>query len=219
MMKDSQAQGTHGGWRETDKHDEQQALVAMYQQVGAQHDKIDDFRAKLLALLPVVTGIGLFAVLEKDPQVGACHFSALTTIGIVGALSSIGLFVHELRGITDCYMLIAIGTALERKLTKANTDTKWGPFSSRHWTGCRGLVNREIAALIVYPTTIDTWVFIAVDTASALDARCRVIVSIVLAMAGIAFGAIVYFWMLPRARDKVDDYLPTTDDPRGRVKA
>jgi hypothetical protein len=130
----------------------EQALETMYKEVAAQHNKIDDFRAKLLGFLPVVTGAGLFAVLEKDPP-STCHFGAFTTIiGIVGALSSVGLFVHELRGITDCYMLIGIGNKLEHKLT---TDARWGPFSSRQ--GCRGLVSREAAALFVYPTTIAAW--------------------------------------------------------------
>jgi hypothetical protein len=42
----------------------------------------------------------------------------LPAIGLFGALSSIGLFVHELRGITECYMLIEIGKVLEHKLAK-----------------------------------------------------------------------------------------------------
>ena len=53
--------------------------MAMYQQVG--HDKIDDFRAKFLGFLPVVTGAGLFAVLEKKPP-SACHVGAFTTTAI-----------------------------------------------------------------------------------------------------------------------------------------
>jgi hypothetical protein len=44
------------------------ALEVMYGQVAAQHDKIDDFRAKLLALVPAATGIGLFTLLQKSER-------------------------------------------------------------------------------------------------------------------------------------------------------
>jgi hypothetical protein len=42
------------------------ALKAMYEEVAKQHDRIDDFRAKLLGILPFVTG-GLFALVGKAP--------------------------------------------------------------------------------------------------------------------------------------------------------
>jgi hypothetical protein len=83
-------------------------------------------------------------------------------IGLFGALSSIGLFVHELRGITECYMLIEIGKVLEHKLAKP-TEGKSPPgtFSGRSWWGFHGLVSRETAALIIYPATIATWMCVA----------------------------------------------------------
>jgi hypothetical protein len=86
-------------------------LQIMYDKLATQHDRIDDFRAKLLALLPIATGIGIFALVKDAPQ----HDSGvLLAIGIFGAISTIGLFVHELRGITECYILIELGAALER---------------------------------------------------------------------------------------------------------
>jgi hypothetical protein len=129
----------------------------MYDKIAAQHDKIDDFRAKLLGFLPVVTGIGLFALVKEKP--GSPELIA--AIGFFGAIASIGLFVHELRGITECYMLITIGCALEQKLAK--TAAPCGTFSSRAWWGFRSsYVSREMAALIVYPATIAAWTFVAV---------------------------------------------------------
>jgi hypothetical protein len=83
-------------------------------------------------------------------------------IGLFGALSSIGLFVHELRGITECYMLIEIGKVLEHKLAKPTEGkTPPGTFSGRSWWGFRELVSRETAALIIYPATIAAWVCVA----------------------------------------------------------
>src|SRR5262245_43273359 len=83
------------------------ALKAMYEQVAKQHDRIEDFRAKLLGFLPFVTGIGLFALVGKSPpDTAAASASVFLAIGIFGAIASIGLFVHELRGIINCYMLV-----------------------------------------------------------------------------------------------------------------
>jgi hypothetical protein len=147
---------------EHDANEERQkALEVMYQQVAAQHDKIDDFRGKLLAVLPAITGLALFfgGRLPASPD----HY-LLEAIGIFGALASVGLFVHELRGISECYMLIGIGASLERKLTKAEgDDARYGPFSTRYSRGFNGPVSRESAAIIVYPATIAAWIFIAIS--------------------------------------------------------
>lgn len=145
-------QDANGEWKK--------ALEVMYNQVAVQHDKIDDFRAKLLAALPVITGIGLLALGDKKPD--GLNLDFLAAIGIFGALASIGLLVHELRGITECYMLISIGAALEHKLTNGDDDdARYGTFSSRLWWGFNRPVSRETAALIIYPATIAAWAFLA----------------------------------------------------------
>lgn len=138
----------------------QKVLELMYQRVAAQHDQIADFRAKLLAALPAVTALGVFATHYKNS--GSFEPAAFGALGILGSLASIGLFVHELRGIAECYMLIAIGALLERKLTNGEDgDLRSSPFSSRlRWGFGRG-VSRETAALIIYPVTIAAWVFVA----------------------------------------------------------
>jgi hypothetical protein len=139
----------------------QKALEVMYQQVAAQHDRIDDFRAKLLGLLPAVTGLGLLVTIgEKKPD--SLNSDFLAAIGIFGALASIGLLVHELRSISRCYMLISIGFVLEHRLTKTgDDDARFGSFSSRLAWGFGGPVSRENAALIVYPASIAAWGFVA----------------------------------------------------------
>lgn len=129
-------------------------LETIYKQVAIQHDRIDDFRAKLLGFLPAVTGVGLFALVKTE----ATDPEFLVAIGLFGALAAMGLFVHELRGITDCYMLIAIGHKLEESLAN-KADAKFGPFTTRFrlkgWY--EWFVSRETAACIVYPATITAW--------------------------------------------------------------
>jgi hypothetical protein len=132
------------------------ALKAMYEQVAKQHDRIDDFRAKLLGFLPFVTGIGLFALVGKDfphpapgqdvtlsratPSAASEHLLAVVdlnflvmAIGIFGAIASIGLFAHELRGIINCYMLVRIGRELEKLMNEEKQDVAYvfGPFYSQ----------------------------------------------------------------------------------------
>jgi hypothetical protein len=83
----SQSESDHDASEERRK-----GLEVIYQQVSAQHDKIDDFRGKLLAALPAITGLGLFFG-GKLPD--SCdHY--LLAIGIFGVFASAGLFVHEL---------------------------------------------------------------------------------------------------------------------------
>ena len=88
----------------------------------------------------------------------------LAAIGIFGALASVGLFVHELRGISECYALIGIGSSLERMLAKAEEDdARYGPFSAQYSRGFNGPISRETAAIIVYPATIAAWIFVAIS--------------------------------------------------------
>jgi hypothetical protein len=192
--------------------DGDEMLEILYKEVAAQHGKIDDFRATLLGYLPVVTGIGL-AVLNVN-LAGVGGYS--TFIGILGVLSSAGLFVHELRGIIDCCLLIAIGCKLEHKLIRAKTDVKaevrWGPFSSKLWWGFGDYVSRETAALIIYPTAIATWAFVAIGAKNKYW-------SSVIAFFVFIVAFLIAERFLAKAGNRIDEYLATTDDPGSVVPA
>jgi hypothetical protein len=45
------------------------ALTSAYAEVCRSYERIDDFRAKLLGFLPLVSGVGLFLLLEKPTPV------------------------------------------------------------------------------------------------------------------------------------------------------
>src|SRR5215471_2877282 len=105
----------------------QRVFEMMYQQVAAQHDKIDDFRSKLLAALPAIAGLSFFFGPGKSTDLNPELFPI---IGMLGAFVSMGLLVHEIRGIIECYMLWAVGAELELRITNAqNDDARYGPFS------------------------------------------------------------------------------------------
>jgi len=88
---------------------EQQAShEAAYGRVCESYQAIDDFRMKLLGLLPVATGTGVFLLLNDNvPVLGTkasqgqseSLASLLAAIGAFGTVFTLGLFSYELFGI------------------------------------------------------------------------------------------------------------------------
>ena len=66
----------------------------MYQELCGSHSTISDFRAKLLALLPIASGagVGLLVFQVKDAEPGASGVLLLAT-GLAGLAVTIGLFI------------------------------------------------------------------------------------------------------------------------------
>ena len=86
---------------------------AVYAEVCRSYHGIDEFRAKLLALLPLASGTGIFVMLEPGSPAGLSYLSA---VGAFGLLASLGLYAYELRGIQRCNRLIRIGAPLEEHI-------------------------------------------------------------------------------------------------------
>ncbi|MCI0628622.1 MAG: hypothetical protein L0387_44395 [Acidobacteria bacterium] len=91
-----------------------------YSEVCSSYHAIADFRAKLLGLLPLASGAGIFLLLEsKDTD-----YMHLAAVGLFGFLTTLGLFFYELRGIQHCNALIASGKELERELLSASRELR-----------------------------------------------------------------------------------------------
>lgn len=86
-------------------------LLAEYQEVCKSHAGITDFRAKLLALLPIASGTGVVLALQANPSPGL-----LVALGIFGALVTVGLFLYELRQIDVCKQLRNHAQWIEERL-------------------------------------------------------------------------------------------------------
>ena len=95
----------------------QKILLAEYQEVCKSHSGITDFRAKLLALLPIAsgTGVGLLVFQSKSEASGSGP-GLLIGLGVFGAIVTIGLFLYELRQIDVCKQLRNHATWIERQL-------------------------------------------------------------------------------------------------------
>ena len=92
--------------------EQREALLVEYQQLRERHDGIADFRAKLLALLPLSSGAGIALLLRSKSY----DDGQLAVVGVFGAIVTVGLFLYELRGIGHRNVLICRGSDIEQKL-------------------------------------------------------------------------------------------------------
>jgi hypothetical protein len=133
----------------------------VYKELCNSYRSIDDFRAKLLGLLPLASG-GIFVLSEKMKSTDPALF---LPIGIFGFVITLGLFIFELYGIRKCTDLIARGKELEIAM---DVD---GQFKLRP-DGLSGLglkflpvkyakqINEPFAAGVIYPAVAATWIYL-----------------------------------------------------------
>jgi hypothetical protein len=146
----------------TPEQDRQNASTA-YEQACVSYHAIDDFRTKLLGLLPVATGTGVFLLLNSNTDLLGADGGGkqetlkgfLVAIGVVGSLFTLGLFAYELFGIKRCHALIETGERLEFQLAVR------GQFRNRP-SKLMGLVNEPLASAFIYPASLGAWVFLIV---------------------------------------------------------
>jgi hypothetical protein len=112
-----------------------QALEIEYQEVCRSHAAITDFRGKLLALLPIASGTGLFLLLRQPPD-----WPFLAAIGVFGFAVTLGLFVYELRNIQECKELIRQGRQIEGLF---NLPTDVQRFGNKPLARGNGLLGAE----------------------------------------------------------------------------
>ena len=132
--------------------DKEQILLAEYSEVCRSYHSISEFRGKLLALLPVVSGAGISTLISKNYSIDSSH---LLAVGIFGSLVTLGLFFYELRGIQKCKRLIILGGQLESAL-----NIEVGQFRDRP-KRIAGFISAETAGWVVYITVLLGWLYVA----------------------------------------------------------
>jgi hypothetical protein len=131
-------------------------MIKIYNELCASYRAIDDFRAKLLGLIPLVTGAGISFLFEKFPNFHDIPMetkSLLAALGVFGALITVGLFSYEIFGINKCAALIKAGQNLEACLHIENGQFTQRPQNIAH------VINEPFAAGIIYPTVMAAWTF------------------------------------------------------------
>jgi len=137
-------------------------LRLVYQELCNSYRAIDEFRAKLLGLLPLATGTGVFLLIgskESQTLLNEYHLP----IGLFGIAVTLGLFCFELFGIKKCAQLITDGKTIEKIISIKYEDGKGkylGQFDRRPGD-IVGFINEPFAAGIIYPAVIAAWSYIA----------------------------------------------------------
>ena len=136
---------------------------AAYNRVCESYHAIDDFRTKLLGLLPVATGTGVFLLLSKNAELATKTDAEkqqaepfFQAIGTFGAIFTLGLLMYELFGIKRCHYLIQAGERLEIEL-----DVH-GQFRGRP-PALMKFINEPLASALIYPACMAAWTFVAVS--------------------------------------------------------
>jgi hypothetical protein len=132
-------------------------LRTAYDQLCISYRAIDDFRAKLLGFLPLVTGGGL--ILVARPDVRQDFFRP---VGLLGITVTAGLLAYELFGIKKCHALLVAGEDLEQEmgLPVGEMGKPAGQFIRRP-PHLLGVVNEPFAAAVIYPAVLASWTYLA----------------------------------------------------------
>jgi hypothetical protein len=129
-------------------HDEQ---LKVYEQLCNSYRAIDDFRAKLLGLLPLATGGGIVFLMNTRTDETKPF---LLPMGAFGFVITLGLFFYEIYGIRKCGALINAGKTIERMLGVE------GQFKSRPREVAH-LIAEPFAAGWIYPAVLAAWMYVA----------------------------------------------------------
>lgn len=128
-------------------------MVALYQELCKSYLAIDDFRAKLLALLPLATGAAVIALLNNLTSTTERY---LEPIGYFMFVFTFGLFAYEIFGIRKCHALIKSGKRME--VYWLNIEE--GQFYRRPHS-LLGFIDEPFAAGIIYPAVDASWLYLA----------------------------------------------------------
>ena len=131
-----------------------QSYRTAYVELCNSYHRLKDFRAKLLGLLPLASGTGIFLLL--DPDMDRQH---LTAAGFFGLVITIGLYVYERHGTQLLDKLFVAGKAMERTLLN---DELQGQFLVRPDKGVGSSQGAKVAALVVYSAVAAGWFYIMV---------------------------------------------------------
>ena len=134
--------------------DDEKSWITAYEELCNRHQQIDDFRGKLLALLPIASGAAALVLLLSSSKVE----KYLLPIGIYGLAITFGLFIYELHGIAVCKQIMEQAEDLEvdLKIPKGRRQ-----YRDRNRNLLHKVIEIEIASWIVYLSVLAGWVYIA----------------------------------------------------------
>jgi predicted ester cyclase len=158
----------------TEEWPTRETLVAEYQEICKSHEAIADFRGRLLGLLPLASGTGIFLLVYRQPAADSSGF--LVAAGLFGAVVTLGLYLYEKRGMSECLLLRERGAALECRL-------RLSPDVARFRNNPSRFVGPQGAGPIVYFAVMAAWIFVALYGLSSSYPRVELEYVVVIAIA------------------------------------
>ncbi|MCY1143257.1 hypothetical protein OWR29_35125 [Actinoplanes sp. Pm04-4] len=136
-------------------------LRTAYEQLCSSYRAIDDFRAKLLGFLPLVTDGGLILLTGRSADMREEFFRP---VGLFGLAVTAGLLAYEMFGIRKCHALVRAGQDLECALglpVAGDPDHHGAGQFLRRPQSLLGVVNEPFAAATIYPAVLAAWTYLA----------------------------------------------------------
>ena len=137
-------------------------LLAAYGEVCNSYHAIDDFRTKLLGILPIASLAGIL-LLGKD-NLFQGDISSQRLIGFASffaAAFTLALFLFEIRGIIRCHHLIKRGAKLEESLEVKGQFTVCSDQHDQAATSItERIFNAKVASSAVYSLVFAAWFFL-----------------------------------------------------------
>lgn len=137
-------------------------LLAAYEEICRSYHAIDDFRMKLLGLLPLASLVGVLLIGKTDLLPDLTQGEGNELLGfaaIFAAMLTLALFGYEVRGIQRCHSLITEGKHLEQLLGIGH-----GQFhvcEEEHAHSPIRALNAKLIACMIYSLVLAGWLFIA----------------------------------------------------------
>jgi predicted ester cyclase len=163
-----------------------------YGEICRSHQSIADFRGRLLGLLPLASGTGIFLLAESELATDSSAF--LIAAGLFGAVVTLGLYLYEKRGMKECLLLRERGENLERRLGL-------GPNVAQFQNNRPGFVGPQGAGPIVYFAVVAAWLFVAVYGLPRSHPPLELVLGLVIAMAFLIAVVIAAFPFITRTRN------------------
>ena len=123
----------------------------IYKELCNSYRMFDDFRVKLLVLLPFATGFGVAFLVRNVTSTTSKY---LKPLGIFGFVIMFGLFTYEILGIHKYHARIKTEKLIETR--GLNVD---GQFKTR-LRGVLGVIDEPCAAELIYPTVLTSLIYI-----------------------------------------------------------
>lgn len=171
--------------------DKERAYLAAYSEICKSYHAIDDFRMKLLGLLPLASIVAVAFLDTSKILATAPHDRSSELISfaaIFAAMLTLALFGYEVRGIQRSHNLITEGKHLEQLLGVSH-----GQFhvcEEEHASSPLRALNAKLMACVIYSLVFSGWLFIAMRFGMGWEAGTCVLSA---SVAGLAFAALMYF--------------------------